>query len=678
MKVTSRKRTVAGKVRTMVLGLFSVVILMSLSVGTVRAQENWTHYVRTTGNPLDINRVDSIVVHAKESHEFGIEVDNDITGRYASFMHPARKLAAIKAMAEKAHAAGNHAFVYISAFECITSHADEVKHSLYGDHPNWVQRNIKGQPAVFGHGIAFWVSKGDQDAWVTPYAPGWRKIYMKRVRQIAATGIDGIYVDIPYWMTFYNGWGNAWTSFDKYTVAAFKKETGLNAKDIKLGDFNDPAFVQWVKFRMRTITDFLEQVKQNIKSVNPQCNLIPEIYPGLGSDPVTVGADVYQLAPVADVITHEYHAGRVYSAHREPFNWFNFITGIRSFIAFACPKPTWILSYSWYKDKKVKPSAAMKSLFASELFSGANVWDAKGFVMSSSNDLPTRKLVYKWIARNQYHLYGPRRYDVDPVGIYFSPDTRDMFPYSYVDSYRGMMLLMMNDHIDFQIVTPRTLSEFKGKLLILDNIKCVDNREIQSFRRLLTEGTKFIVTGNSLSYDDNRVPRPGNLLKTLFDVQDTMKDMRSRLVLYMTGDPGMRYYTIADSVMNGYFDGNQKDGNKLERYCGAFGNQLSAFCDSTPGVRVQAPIRVISFISNTKSKTYIDLMDVRRLSVVSTGEENPDMITVTYRKTLGGPWVRVTPFLGSTYIMKAESNGADYVFRLPDLDRGAVVWINKD
>jgi hypothetical protein len=26
---------------------------------------------------------------------------------------------------------------------------------------------------------------------------------MERVRQIAATGIDGIYVDIPYWMTHF-------------------------------------------------------------------------------------------------------------------------------------------------------------------------------------------------------------------------------------------------------------------------------------------------------------------------------------------------------------------------------------------------------------------------------------------------------------------------------------------
>ena len=41
------------------------------------------------------------------------------------------------------------------------------------------------------------LAQGDEDVWVSPYVPEWRKIYMEHVRQIAATGIDGIYVDVP-------------------------------------------------------------------------------------------------------------------------------------------------------------------------------------------------------------------------------------------------------------------------------------------------------------------------------------------------------------------------------------------------------------------------------------------------------------------------------------------------
>ncbi len=136
MKLTAKMEKFAARVGSVALVLLALAAIMSLSMGTGWAQENWTHYMRTSGHGLNMSHIDSIIARAKESHEFGIEVDNDITGRYATFMHPAAKLAAIRAMAEKAHAAGNHAFVYIAAFECITSRADSVKHNLYGDHPD--------------------------------------------------------------------------------------------------------------------------------------------------------------------------------------------------------------------------------------------------------------------------------------------------------------------------------------------------------------------------------------------------------------------------------------------------------------------------------------------------------------------------------------------------------------
>ena len=90
---------------------------------------------------------------------FGIEVDNDIPGRYESFLHPEEKLKAIHDVAEAAHKAGNHAFVYIAGTECITAHGDKVEHTLAKDHPDWLQRKITGEPAIFGGGTAFWIRR---------------------------------------------------------------------------------------------------------------------------------------------------------------------------------------------------------------------------------------------------------------------------------------------------------------------------------------------------------------------------------------------------------------------------------------------------------------------------------------------------------------------------------------
>ena len=111
-----------------------------------------------------------------------------------------------------------------------------------------MQRQIGGKPAVFGGGVAFWVAPGDEDVWISPYATAWRTRYMRLVRQIAATGIDGVYVDIPYWMTHFEGWEKSWASFDGYTVAAFKQETGLDARSLRLNDVSDPGFRRLDRF----------------------------------------------------------------------------------------------------------------------------------------------------------------------------------------------------------------------------------------------------------------------------------------------------------------------------------------------------------------------------------------------------------------------------------------------
>jgi len=75
---------------------------------------DWTHFVRIGAYGLKSDNADQIVRDAEASGVFGIEVDNDIPGRYESFVNPEPKLKAIRAVAEKAHAVGNHAFVYIA------------------------------------------------------------------------------------------------------------------------------------------------------------------------------------------------------------------------------------------------------------------------------------------------------------------------------------------------------------------------------------------------------------------------------------------------------------------------------------------------------------------------------------------------------------------------------------
>ena len=347
-----------------------------------RSQErNWTNYARIGAYGLTSKNATEIVRDAEKDHVFGIEVDNDIPGRYESLLDPADKLKAIRSVAEAAHSANNKAFVYIAGTECITANADKSAHSVVKDHPDWLQRKITGEPAVFTSGAAFWIRPGDEDVWVSPYAKEWRNLYMQRVRQIAATGIDGIYVDIPYWMTHFDGWEDTWASFDDATVAAFREKTGLDAKkDLKLGDFQNPNFRKWIDFRIETMTDFVQEIRQNAHGVNPQIMVIPEIYPGIEQESTRVGADVYQMYGVVDAVAHEYEfgEGEHLASSRSQLDWFLYQAGMLTFRAFARGKATWILNYSWDGDKNIDPREAMKNLAMSQVVAGANFWDAPG------------------------------------------------------------------------------------------------------------------------------------------------------------------------------------------------------------------------------------------------------------------------------------------------------------
>ncbi|MGE5647440.1 MAG: hypothetical protein ACM336_16790 [Acidobacteriota bacterium] len=471
----------------------AIAALAAGSLAWSQPAQNWTHKVRIGGHSLRLDRVDEIVRSATETNVYGIETDNDITGRYESFLDPAEKLKAIRAVAEKAHAAGNKAFVYIAGLECITANADRAPHSFFKDHPDWVQRKLTGEPAVFGGGTAFWIAKGDEDVWISPYAAEWRKIYMQRVREIAGTGIDGIYVDIPYWMTHFDGWEDSWASFDDYTVAAFKARTGLDAKkDIKPGDFNDPGFRRWIDFRIDTLTEFMREIDANVKAVNRECMTIAEIYPGIEEEAVRVGSDVYDMYRVVDVIAHEYEYGGGHhtAASKTQDDWFHYMTGMLTFRAFAEGKASWMLSYSWDGEKNVDRKDAMKNLFAAQLTAGTNPWDARGHVMSGSNDMATRKAIFGWIRDHEKTFYTPRT-PIDPVGVYFSPSTRNYHPREFTDAYRAAMERLMQAHIETQVVTPRTLGAFRGRFLIVPDAGVLANENLDAYKGKLLTGAQI-------------------------------------------------------------------------------------------------------------------------------------------------------------------------------------------
>jgi len=649
-----RRKVVTGFLFSLLLSLTLISLALSALAAPASSDhdqtdrsvtgQDWTNYVRIGAYGLSRNSADQIVRNAQESGVFGIEVDNDIPGRYESFVDPEEKLRAIRAVAEKAHAAGNRAFVYIAGTECITANADQTPHTLAKEHPDWLQRKITGEPAIFGGGSAFWIRKGDEDVWVSPYASEWRKTYMARVRQIAATGIDGIYVDIPYWMTHFDGWEDTWASFDDYTVAAFKKETGLDArKDLKLGDFSDPNFRKWVEFRIQTFTDFMHEIDQNAKSVNPQIKTIPEIYPGIEEEAVRVGADVYSLYTVVDAIAHEYSFGNSghMASERKPLDWFRYQVGMHTFRAFAQGKATWILNYSWDGDQKVDKREAMLNLAMSEVMAGANFWDAPGHSMAGSNDPATRTKIFSWIKQHENTFYAPRT-PIDPVGVYFSPQTRNFYADEFINSYRGILILLMQAHREFQVVTPRTLAEFHGRALILPDVRVWSDPEKNEIQRYRKQGNKLIVTGED--------------------------------ALHLSGGPDVtRFSECPGKIYNALLEKDfERATPETQR---PFLESLEPSLSETGRrVEVVASASVATSVAQVKGVTHVFLANFAGLVGGANPIQTPQADVKISLPVVPGNAGYFLPFLGDVQKLQGTQKDGRETFVLPAINKGAVFW----
>jgi len=101
------------------------------------------------------------------------------------------------------------------------------------------------------------------------------------------------------------------------------------------------------------------------------------------------------------------------------------------------------------------------NLATSEVMAGANSGRSRT-LHAGSNDLPTRRKIFSWIHAHEKTFYLPRR-PIHPIGVYFSPATRNFYAEDFVRSYRGILILLMQKHVEFQIVTPRTITDFQGE-----------------------------------------------------------------------------------------------------------------------------------------------------------------------------------------------------------------------
>jgi len=281
----------------------------------------------------------------------------------------------------------------------------------------------------------------------------------------------------------------------------------------------------------------------------------------------------------------------------------------------------------------------MLNLAMSVVMAGANFWDAATHVMSGSNDLPTRKRIFEWIERHEKTLYEPRE-PIHPIGVYFSPSTRNYFSDTFLRSYQGILILLMQEHLEFQIVTPRTLAGFRGSTLVLPDVRELGDAERSALGAQVSRGTRLVVTG----VDATGLPASPGLMR-------------------FPECPGKTYMAELDR------DFEKANPSTATDFIAALAPNMS--------VRIEASSSVTTQIARVDGKLHIFFANFNGLAANRNAVQTPEKgirVSVPAADT-GGAWF--LPFLGETLEIEGQRQADDLVFVLPDVHKGAVVWFER-
>lgn len=256
--------------------------------------------------------------------------------------------------------------------------------------------------------------------------------------------------------------------------------------------------------------------------------------------------------------------------------------------------------------------------------------------MAGSNDLPTRKKIFSWIKAHEKTLYSPRT-PISPVGVYFSPQTRNFFANEFVASYRGILILLMQKHLEFQIVTPRTLSDFQGSTLILPDVRIMSDSEKALLREYVGRKKHLLITGE----DSTGLGNTPN-------------------VIHFSACPGKDYSTALQRDFEAAAPDRERE--FLEKL------------ESEVAVRVVASPMLATSIARVNGNPHVFFANFAGLRGGGNPIQTPQTgVQVAISGATKGQGFFL-PFLGGVQLLEGHLGAGGVTYNLPAIEKGATFW----
>jgi len=457
--------------------------------------------------------------------------------------------------AKLANERGMKAVIYYPAFEALTADAIDdngvvAASTMAKDHPDWLQQGIDGTPNVFYGGQEVWVSEGEESAWLSPNS-GYKQYFINRVKQLAATDLDGVWLDVPLYLDT----GTLWAGAEPAAASDFLAWTiaeGLNggAGYTVPTTYNmaDAGFRAWIKWRHINVASFLDDVRAAAQSVNPDFAIIVENYPLDYFDATAVGLDGSYL-PVENNFIPVWETDNVSNTQAmkwsTPDDFENKIAMLKWGKSVHSTQPSWSFSYGNETiDAGLTMAATVTSQnvpFESKTPSMLNTVDTNfrtnwfGYIndhepeLFNSDRLPNMAIWYSSATRDFQDYDQSGKFGIFSVTTPPTPDdtwwanspTNSVVTAPHLGGYRGMSAAMIRMNIPYTVVHGRdngplaNISELD--MLILPSVGAVSDEDAAYIRQYVLDGGVLLATGGVPGVlDETGAPRTQNALADVF------------------------------------------------------------------------------------------------------------------------------------------------------------------
>lgn len=498
-----------------------------------------------------------------------VEVDSELSS-YLDEGPFVEQLRVCDLVARECHARGMRCVAYYPVLESLTADADKVPHTMYKDHPDWVQVGLDGKPNMFvgGGGRVFWVLPGEESAWLCPTS-GFVDYFNERVRRLAGTALDGLWGDVPLLSDIVGVWPCRNPTCD----AKFRAETGLEPPTSQ--DFNDPTFVRWVAWRHRVIWELEQNIVASVKRHRPDFEVIIETVTMDYSAGTVQGLDGAHADDARILRVWEIDVVSDSTAMRgaSEDDWYSIAVMFKHARGCSEPRAAWAFCYGL---EALDAERVMGVCIAT----GNSPYETKIPEINTSVGKEYRQRMYSWLEEHPQILFANSanttailyssvaRDIVDQargVGLYTSNNLADKLWWSdqeadsakkteYVADYRGFCKLLFQNHVPFDIVTSphadaATLARYS--MIVAPSLAGINDAAIDVLHAWVNAGGQLVLTGKEGgSLDELAVARPSAALLSKFALDPAVAGWTDKAV------GAGRVLFSADRAGKAYFNGD--------------------------------------------------------------------------------------------------------------------------